>query len=91
MSTESFIFIEKEKDNPPVEKESFICDRNANIKEMYCNEITTFRKRNASIYFSEELEFIRERSGNDDKPVRKNCRKVSYYMVYAYTVIPLKK
>ena len=90
MSTESFIFIEEEKDNTPVEKESLICDRKANITKMYCNEITTFRKRNASIYFREKLEFKRERSENDDKPVRKNCRKVSHYMVYAYTVIPLK-
>ena len=83
MSTESF------KDNTPVEKESLISGRKANIPEMYCNEITTFRKRNSSIYFREELEFARDTSGNDVKPVRMNYRKVSYCMVYI--VIPLKK
>ena len=91
MSTESFTFIEEEKDNTPVEIESLIYDRKANINKMYCNKIATFRKRNASIDFREKLECTRERSGNDDKPVRKNCGKVSHYMVYAYTVIPLKK
>ena len=84
MSTEIFTFIEEEKDYTPVEKESLICDRKAN---MYCKEIATFSKRNAGI---EELEFTRERSRNDDKPVRKNCGKVSICIVYAYTVIPLK-
>ena len=83
MSTESFTFIEDKKDNTTVEKESLLYDTKANIKKKYCNEIATFRKRNASIDLREGLEFTRERSGNDDKPVRKNCGKVSHYMLYA--------